>query len=270
MPARRFLPLTISLLLASESPAAHAQDKAAADAAFAEARALVEAGKYAEACPKFELSNQLDPAIGTLLNLADCHEQIGRTASAWAEFHEVAEKARYAGQTGRAAEAERRANALAPRLVRLQVVVKAPASDLAILRDGSDITKLAGVAVPVDPGEHEIRASRPGYKPWRESVTTGAEGSTTVTEVPPLELAPVEPLVTTTATTNRTAGSAPKRRGPGLRVLAIGAGGAGVAMIGTALIFGALANSKYDDSRAFCSSGNVCSPEGIALVDAAR
>ena len=67
-----------------------ASDKAASVALFNEGRRLVGLGKLAEACPKFEASFSLVPGIGTQLNLADCYQQLGRTASAWATFRDAA------------------------------------------------------------------------------------------------------------------------------------------------------------------------------------
>ena len=50
--------------------------------------------RYAEACPLLEESYQLDPAGGTLLNLALCHEATNRTKTAYDEYRLVLEKAR--------------------------------------------------------------------------------------------------------------------------------------------------------------------------------
>lgn len=69
-------------------------DRALAQAHFDEGRALLARGAIAAACPKFVESYQLEPALGTLLNLALCHEAQGRLASAWAEFNDARKAAR--------------------------------------------------------------------------------------------------------------------------------------------------------------------------------
>ena len=58
-------------------------------------------GKYAEACPKLEESMRLDSGIGTQFNLADCNEHIGKLATAWAGFLDVAAAAKAASQPDR-------------------------------------------------------------------------------------------------------------------------------------------------------------------------
>jgi tetratricopeptide (TPR) repeat protein len=100
--------------------------KAAADALFDEGKRLIAAGNVDQACAKFEASLQRLDRLGVRLNLADCHEQQGRTATARAEFDEAALQAKERGDD-RAAYARQRADALKPRLARLAISVP-PAS----------------------------------------------------------------------------------------------------------------------------------------------
>src|SRR5688572_27022649 len=89
------------------TPPAHAQaeNQAAARALFEEARDLAKAGNYSAACPKFEAANRLYASPGALLNLADCYEHLGRTASAWSQFGEAASVAERADRSDVAEEA---------------------------------------------------------------------------------------------------------------------------------------------------------------------
>ncbi|HEV8549476.1 MAG TPA: hypothetical protein VGQ57_10615, partial [Polyangiaceae bacterium] len=109
----------IGLLLAfvaTPSRADEAADRAAAEALYELGQALLEKGNVAEACPKLEASNALDPGVGTLLLLGDCQEKAGKLASAWATFKEAAALARAHDDPSRTSIAELRATALRPRL----------------------------------------------------------------------------------------------------------------------------------------------------------
>ena len=59
-----------------------AAEKATAEALFQQGTELMNEKQYAAACEKFAGSQQIDPALGTALRLADCNDRIGKTASA--------------------------------------------------------------------------------------------------------------------------------------------------------------------------------------------
>src|SRR5579871_5749195 len=103
--------------LASAQPSAGNQ--AAAQTLYDEGRKLMKEQKYAEACPKLEESERIDPSPGTEFHLADCYAHTGRTASAWARFTSLADSLKVSGQREREAVARARATALEPRLTKL-------------------------------------------------------------------------------------------------------------------------------------------------------
>jgi hypothetical protein len=198
--------LCLMALVAVVPRAGYAQSDtktAVADALYRQARDLMAAGKYAEACPKFAESQRLDPATGTLLNLAACHEKQGRLATAWIEYSDAMVAARRDGREDRVEYARARAAELEPRLSRLTLLLDASADEpeLMIEIDGASVGRaVIGAATPVDPGKHSIRASAPGKKPWTGEVEIGVEADQKSLTIPPLELAPPEPPPPSAAT----------------------------------------------------------------------
>src|SRR5690242_14700011 len=76
----------VSVIVAA--PLAHAQNSEA-DKLFEEGSALMKQNKFAEACPKLEQSNKIDPQVGGFLWLADCYERNGQTASAYKTYKDA-------------------------------------------------------------------------------------------------------------------------------------------------------------------------------------
>jgi hypothetical protein len=270
--------------LALVSPAM-AQTEAAAEALFDEGVRLAKEGKYDLACPKLEESQRLDPAIGTLLNLGDCFEHQGKTASAWAAFRDAAAAAKHARQPARAKLAEEHGRALEPRLSRLTITIRSVDPATVVRRDGIVVGRaLSGMPIPIDPGAHELTAEAPGRKPFRLTVEIKGPGDTAA-EVPELEriegAAPAAPVAATSGsadpprslppagqTTEGASGGGPERE-PTWRTAGLALGGAGVAAIAAGTFFGLQAMSTYDSRESDCSD-NVCGRRGVDLTDSAR
>src|SRR5262249_44582016 len=144
----------------------------------------------------FAASRRLDRGLGTSLNLADCLEKLGRTASAYGVFNETAVDAQRMGdKLGRDVEARSRARALEPRLSKLSIGVSSAhrLDGMEVRRDGQVVAgDLWGMAIPVDPGEHLIEVSAPGRAPWKAKVKIEASPGVTKVDVPLLEPAAVE------------------------------------------------------------------------------
>lgn len=264
------------LFSASIAPFAEAQgggDKAVAQALFTEALKLMKSGAHAEACPKLEKSQELDPGMGTQFRLAECYEHIGRTASAWALFVEVAEAAKREGIAAREAQSRKRAEALEARLPGLVIRVEGPSRDVRVLRDGSPVGEAEwGVRLPVDPGEHSISAAAPGKKTFEKKVTAN-EGATVEITIPALEATAEKPAIE--AAPNKPAEDDHKSKmidndkdaGSGQRAAAIVVGSVGVLGAAAGVVFGVVAKSQWDDALGHCQGGDTskCDAEGIAL-----
>src|ERR1700689_2965643 len=119
--------VTLAGVLLASAPLARAQgsSEAAATALFDEGRRLMGEHKFAEACPKLAESQRLAPSGGTLLNLADCYEHTGQTASAWVAWKDVASRANAAGKADVEKRALTKAAALEPALAKLTIAVDA-------------------------------------------------------------------------------------------------------------------------------------------------
>jgi len=96
---------------------------ALAESLFREGKRLSGERKFAEACPKFAESYKLDPGLGTLLNLAICHESEGKPATAWAEFSEASSRAKREGDNDRAQLANEHVRALEPKLAHVSIAL---------------------------------------------------------------------------------------------------------------------------------------------------
>jgi len=137
---------------------------ATAEALFREGRAYLEAGDVKEACAKLEESLRLDRAIGTMWHLGRCYEAQGKAASAWSMFLEVAAEARRLQRPRQEQAATERAQALEPKLCRLQVRVEAtPLMEIKTFVDGRELARAGwGASVPVDCGKHVLEVRSEG------------------------------------------------------------------------------------------------------------
>lgn len=174
---------------AAQQPPARPQDQPVARVLFDDARALMQRGDYGQACPKLEAASKLYAGSGVLLNLGDCYEHVGRTASAFVAFGDAAVAASRLELRDDEAEARRRQAALEPKLSRLVVRVAKEVPGLVVEDDGRPIDHPAwGIALPVDPGTHHISAEAPGRTRWSTSVDVGTTNATVTIEVPELKV----------------------------------------------------------------------------------
>ena len=177
-------------LFLAKTARAQTTDPQLAQSLFEQARGLVAAGRYKEACPLFAESQRLDPGGGTLLNLGLCHEQEGKTATAWTELNAALSVAIKDGRKGRENIARQHIAALEPKLLRLTVTVpsKSEVAGISVSLDGIPLARPTwGIAAAVDPGTHKVEAAAPGRRGWSALIVMATAGETRVVDVPPLE-----------------------------------------------------------------------------------
>jgi tetratricopeptide (TPR) repeat protein len=243
--------------------------KAAAEALFREAAELMAAGNLSEACAKYQASQELDPALGTLLRLADCYDRVGKSASAWALFVEAEVAATRAEQPERAEIAATRAADLKDRLSLVKLVVSEADAvpGLTLTINGADIPGASwGTALPFDPGPHTVTARAPGYRSWTTRFELQPGPAEHELSVPKLRAEPREPQPGRVEPLSST--PLPEQdRSSAQGTIGYVVGGAG--LVGLA-VGGALAYRAYtlnEDSFAECArdDANACTEKGKEL-----
>jgi hypothetical protein len=248
-----------------------AAEKATAEALFQQGTELMQERKFATACEKFEGSQQLDPALGTMLRLADCYDRTGKSASAWALFREAASVARTRGELDRERIAVERANELEKRLSKIELKVdrkNAPAG-LEIQLNGVSVPRATWDApVPVDPGRQRVVASAPDKTPWSATFDVPEGPGVRSIEVPALAAKPKGE----SAETGSPGGAPREARGSTQRALGYVTGGLGVVGVAVGGFFSYQAYGKKQDSLAQCrvDDPNACTPQGKELRDDAK
>lgn len=280
---RRARASALLVALLALAPAVGAQPavsgEAVAETLFREATTLIQEGKYAEACPKLEASHRADPAGGTVLLLAICYEQTGRTASAWLRFNEARAMARADRRQDREARATEHLAALEPRLSFVTVVVVGSERELpgfAVEVDGAPLPLVdTSASFPLDPGEHVVRATAEGRREWAGSVVVAGEGERLRVEIPPLlelpppgppgagDRAPVAPAPPSGPSIvdrrpERTPGTTQRR-------LSLGVGLVGLAATGAGAYFGVVALDRREESEKLCPELACTDAHGAAL-----
>ncbi len=238
----------------------------------------------------------MDPASGTLLALAICHEREGKLASAWGEYLDVASRSKLEGRPDRETAARSKGAELEPKVSTLTIVVadSVAVTGLEIRRNGIVMAPAwFGTAVPVDGGVEIIDALAPGRKARHVEIVIAPSGDRQTLTLAPLESvgarAPHEPARTTADTPAATITIAPAEpvpiaavadastppQGPipvqgaeaprsglgALRLTGAIAAAAGVASLGVSAFFAVQAVNKNDASHDQCD-GDLCTSLG--------
>jgi hypothetical protein len=234
-----------------------------ADDKFKQGKRLLGLKHYAEACAAFERSDELEPQIGTKLNVGKCYEDWGKLATAYKWYADAAKMATDT-RDDRLSKIKALIDSIDSDVPRLTIKVN-PDGDVPgahITLDGAPFADdLVGVEQRVDPGSHQIEY-RGVAGPKSKTVPLEKGGSSELT----LELAkaPPKPLVV--------AHPAGPRDGHTQRIAGITLGSAGVVALGVAGIVTLRARSDYKHGiDAHCNgAADMCDATGLDETHSAR
>lgn len=250
--------LAIALVLGvTQIASAEPADGGEAASIFLQGRELAKLGRFAEACQLFARSYDLDPALGTAVNLADCLERQGQLRRAWELFDVVARNSQ--NVQSRARLARQRADALMARLATVIVTLPGPRpAGLAVRigeREMTPAAEIRDVRAVIEPRDVEVVATAPGLPTFRTTLRAVA-GATVSAEIPPFA-----------------APDSPTRRRRSRVILAGGIGAAGAVGLGVSLGLAISAKRTYDgafpDDCMRVGGDVLCNQRGSETTDRA-
>jgi hypothetical protein len=259
--------LVAALAATSAASADVAEDRAAARQHLTQAQDFKKQGNLAEALGHFQESQRLDPKLATLLDLADCAEQLGKLVEAQGYWAAGRDQARKDEKPQSRARAEQRLAAVEKRVAHytLQLAAGAPA-DTQVFHDDVLVEAAAlGTAVAANPGEHAVVVKASGHEDAKFALKLAegdnqtlpiAVGPAIVVAPPPPPPPPPKPVVQAPPPESSSSGSGQRTVG-----LIVGAGG--IVGLGAG---GLLWNVGYRNSNSLGSTAGNQMLAGQVLV----
>lgn len=182
-----------------------------ADELFARGKERLAASDYAAACSLLTDSYQLDPATGSLLALATCHERQGKLATALHDYEEVVKRSRAENRPDREQAAQTQIVALHGKVSTLTLQIAHKPPDLSIRVNDAPVAKdELGRPMPMDGGFVVIEVEAKGRATWTKHVTLADSGDSLTLTIPSLGEAPATlPVVSAAAAAPVAASKAP-------------------------------------------------------------
>lgn len=249
--------LSLSTAARAESTNLPPSNEARADQLFHSGEKKFDSGDYAGACKDFAESLKLGPKLGTLLNLALCHETTGKLVTAWSEFSHGAAWAAQNNQRDRLEFAAQHVRSLEPRLPRIVLQLPASRAIESIDLDGEPVPEQQWyLPLYLDSGEHRLAVSAPGKRRTTIAFRVSPSPGDQIVMVPRLDddTAPRPPTKPT---------EDPTRRMLGLTALGVGAVGL---VVGTTFGVMAAGADTVDSASGNATAATIAFISGAAFA----
>ncbi len=181
MRTRFLLPWLLSFAAASWPAASHAQvgdaERAAARDLFKQGDELQRAGNFADALDRFQRAEQVIQAPTNVLRIAECQAALGKLVESAESYRAVLRWPLAAGAPpafqSAIDQAKGELSQVDPRVPRLLVKVSPPGvANESLVIDGTAVSgALVGEPIPLDPGDHKVTVTAPGYASPEQVVT---------------------------------------------------------------------------------------------------
>lgn len=259
--------LVAALAATSVASADVAEDRAAARQHLTQAQDLKKQGNLAEALGHFQESQRLDPKLATLLDLADCAEQLGKLVEAQGYWAAGRDQAKKDEKPQSRARAEQRLAAVEKRVAHftLQLAADAPAGTQVFHDDVPVDAAALGTSVAANPGDHAVVVKASGHEDAKYALKLAegdnqtlpiAAGPAIVVQAAPPPPPPPKPVVQASTADLSSSGSGQRTVG-----LIVGAGG----IVGLG-VGGLLWNVGYRNSNSLGSTAGNQMLGGQVLV----
>lgn len=266
-----FVGLTSILVLGTTIGEARADsaEQERALALFEKGRKLARDGRCVDAIAPLLESIRYAEGVGPLLNLGNCYETLGKSASAHKYFVRAQEVAA-AHDDRRRDEAVQRARAIEKDVSSITVHVPVSIRNVAEVRiDGESVPKDHwDLPTPVDPGPHEIEVVAPPNPKQTETVTVRPKGDRVEWMAPAPAASSGSERWRGLDKTSTTLGARPEETPSSTqRTLGMVIGGAGVVGLTVGGIFGVISLSAHSSVTGQCPTYPRCSTADRATLD---
>ena len=284
----RFGAFALAAVLGFASSARADEEPSAADVSSArslgqEGVKLADAGNCQEAVDRFQRAEKLFHAPTTLARLGECQVQLGKLVEGTENLNRVSRESLAANAPTAFKDAQERAKKILaeakPKIAKLKIAVAAPPDAQLMVKVDNENLPLANLNTnrPIDPGDHVVEVSAPGYlkASGKVHLGEGAVDSIALTlEVDPnapkvVAPSPGTPAQTTSPLANGTTTDPERPSGVQNRLpmyISYGVGGAGVVL---GAVFGIVASGKKGDLTDNCPN-KVCPAGQQDTIDSAK
>lgn len=284
------LMLVASLNVAGAAGAQADERRAAARELALEGIGAYDAGKDAQAVDLLQRAEALVHAPTHLLYLGRAYARMGQYVRAREAYHRIMRDRLTPGAprafTDAKAAAEKEIVDVEEKIARLTIRLADAPDDLAtavVTLDGTPVpVVLLGVPQPVDPGEHRVEASAPGFRAEPQTITLGAKekaevvlrfvpDATAMSKPGSGQAGSTSPAFRGALAPEQPSGEAGAESGSSaLRIVGYGALGLGAVGVGAGTLFLLQASGKRSDADDICKQGEgqICPAERRDEIEA--